>query len=251
MGILKDKVVVITGATSGIGAATAIEAAKQGAKVVLAGRREEQGVALVATIRNAGGTAMFVRTDVTDEKDVEQLVARTVKEHGGLDGAFNNAGALDVLGTFDGMTTEDFQKSLDLNLRSIFLAMKYQIPEMKRRQGGYIVNCGSVGSKIAVPGFGVYITAKHAIIGMTKAAAVDYAADGIRVNAVLPGPVATEIWDPLTHGKMMLQGFSAATPFKRHAHPSEIAKPVVFLLSEGASYITGTELLVDGGFTCV
>ncbi|WP_437573845.1 SDR family NAD(P)-dependent oxidoreductase [Sorangium sp. So ce887] len=250
MALLKNKVIIITGATSGIGAATALEAAREGATVVLAARREEVGAALVARIRDQGGTATFVRTDVTQEKDIENLVARTVREHGRLDGAFNNAGALDALGKLDAISSESYQKVLDLNLRSIFLSMKYQIPELKR-QGGSIVNCSSIGGKVGAPGFGVYVTTKFGIIGLTKAAALDHAAEGIRVNAVCPGPVETEIWDPhAEQGKQMLQGFAAATPMKRYARPEELARPVVFLLSDGASYITGTELLVDGGYTC-
>lgn len=193
---------------------------------------------------------MFVRTDVNEEKDIQNLVAQTVREYGKLDGAFNNAGMLDAVGTLDGMSSESYQKLMDLNLRSIFLSMKYQIPELKR-QGGSIVNCSSVAGKIGVPGFGVYMTTKFGIIGLTKAAAMDHAAEGIRVNAVCPGPVETEIWDPYAEqGKQMLHGFAAATPMKRYARPEELAKPVVFLLSDGASYITGTELMVDGGYTC-
>ncbi len=250
MAALKDKVIIITGATSGIGAATALEAAREGATVVLAARREEVGSALVARIREQGGTAMFVRTDVTQEKDLENLVARTVREYGRLDGAFNNAGTLGAVGALDGMSAESYQQLMDLNLRSIFLSMKYEIPELKRR-GGSIVNCSSISGKIGVAGFGVYMTTKLGVIGLTKGAAMDHAAEGIRVNALCPGPVETELWDPFAEqGQQMLHGFGAATPMKRHARPEEIARPAVFLLSDGASYITGTELVVDGGYTC-
>lgn len=242
--------IIITGATSGIGAATALEAAKEGASLMLGGRREEVGSALVAKIREQGGTATFTRTDVTQEKDVENLVTRTVGEFGRLDGAFNNAGVLSGIGTLDATCSESFQRMMDVNLRSVFLSMKYQIPAMKQR-GGSIVNCSSAAGKIGVPGFGLYATTKFGIVGLTKAAAMDHAADDIRVNAACPGPVRTEIWDPhAEEGTQMLDGFVAGTPMKRHARPEEIAKPVVFLLSDGASYITGTELMVDGGYTC-
>jgi NAD(P)-dependent dehydrogenase (short-subunit alcohol dehydrogenase family) len=249
--MLTGKVIIVTGATSGIGAATATEAAREGGQVVLAGRREERGEAVVARIKQEGGTALFVRTDITKEADVQQLISRTIKEYGRLDGAFNNAGVLEAIGPLDTITTESYENLMGVNLRSIYWCIKYEVLEMKKTGGGAIVNCSSIGGTVTAPGFGAYVSAKHGIIGLTKAAAVDFAADRIRVNCVMPGPVETEIWESFPAGEQWLQGFGQATPMKRHAKPVEIAKPVIFLLSDGASYVTGTQLLIDGGYTAL
>ena len=251
MSLLSNKVILITGATSGIGAATAIEAARAGAKVVLAARRQENGDALVARIKAEGGEALFVRTDVTVEADIQAMVNRTVEAYGRLDGVFNNAGFAPAIMPLADLPVADYLALMQLNLHSIYLGLKYQIPVMKKNGGGSIVNCGSIASTVSAPGFGAYATSKHAIIGLTKSAAIDYAADKIRVNAVLPGPVETEIWDHLQSGDQVLDAFTAGTLMKRYARSSEVALPVVFLLSDWASYITGTELLVDGGYTAL
>lgn len=249
--MLSNKVVLITGATSGIGAATAIAAARAGAKVVLAARRQENGDTLVARIKAEGGDALFVRTDVTVEADIQDLVDRTVKAYGRLDGAFNNAGIATALGPLADVPVADYLALMQLNLHSIYLCMKYQVPVMKKGGGGSIVNCGSIASMVSAPGFGVYAATKHAILGLTKSAAIDYAADKIRVNAILPGPVETEIWDHIQGGDQVLDAFAAGTLMKRYARAEEIAQPAVFLLSDWSSYMTGTPLLVDGGYTAV
>ncbi len=251
MSLLSNKVILITGATSGIGAATAIVAARAGAKVVLAARRQENGDALVARIKVEGGDALFVRTDVTVEADIQAMVERTVAAYGRLDGVFNNAGFAPALTPVADVPVADYLALMQLNLHSIYLCLKYQVPVMKRGGGGSIVNCGSIASVVTAPGFGAYVTTKHAIIGLTRAAAIDYAADKIRVNAVLPGPVETEIWDHLQSGDQVLDAFAAGTPMKRYARAEEIAQPVVFLLSDWSSYMTGSQLVVDGGYTAL
>ena len=250
MGILQDKVVVVTGATSGIGEATALEIAREGGIPVLAGRREERGQALVSAIGEKGGRALFVATDVMVEGDIKRLIEETLSHFGRLDGAFNNAGILDCLGPLDTITTESYQKLMDVNVRSVFWSLKYEVPALKER-GGAIVNCSSTAGAVTAANFGVYVSAKHNLVGLTKSAAVDYAPYGIRVNCVLPGAVETEIWNPFPDGKAWMNALGAAAPIKRHAQPLEIAKPVVFLLSDGASYMTGSQVMVDGGYTIV
>lgn len=249
--MLSNKVVLITGATSGIGAATAMAAAKAGAKVVLAARRQEIGDALVGRIKAEGGEALFVRTDVTVEADIQALVDRTVQAYGRLDGVFNNAGTAAARGPLADVPFADYLALMQLNLHSVYLGMKYQVPALKKSGGGSIVNCASICGMIAAPGFGAYVATKHAIIGLTKNAAADYAADNIRVNAILPGPVETEIWDHLVEGEKALDAFTAGTLMKRYARSEEVARPAVFLLSDWSSYMTGAQLVVDGGYTAM
>ncbi|MES0490491.1 MAG: SDR family oxidoreductase [Leptospirales bacterium] len=249
MGILEGKVIIITGATSGIGEATAEEAASEGAKVVLAGRRTEKGEAIVERIKKKGQNATFIATDVTKEEDIKNLVEQTVKLHGKLDGAFNNAGILSGMSTVDTCEFEQFDNQLKVNLYSVFHCMKYQVTAMKSNAGGSILNCGSIASIVAAPAFSPYVVSKFGVKGLTKATSLDHAADNIRVNSICPGPIETEIWNPDEVGADLLKVFGDATPMKRYAQPGEIAKPAVFLLSDGASYITGTELIVDGGYT--
>ena len=251
MRMLEGKVIIVTGATSGIGEATAIEVAREGGVVVLASRRVERGETVVARIKEGGGGALFVQTDVTREEDIERLVEVTIKEYGRLDGAFNNAGILGPQNPLDDVRNEDYERVMNVNLRSIYWCMKYEVAEMKRNDAGSVVNNSSVGGTVTAPGLGVYVSTKHGVVGLTKSAAVDFADYGIRVNCVMPGPVETEIWDSVSGGKNILHAFSQTTVLKRYAKPIEIAKPVIFLLSDAASFITGTQLVIDGGFTAL
>ncbi|MDC3962014.1 SDR family NAD(P)-dependent oxidoreductase [Polyangium jinanense] len=246
--LLRDKVIIVTGATSGIGEATALEVARQGAKVVLAARREEKGEALAARIRDEGGKALFVRTDVSVPADIEALVARTLQAFERLDGAFNNAGIPGPLGPLADLPVDEYRKLMAVNLDSVLLCMQHEIRAMQKTGGGAIVNCASILGLVGAPTFGGYSTAKHGLIGMTKAAAVDYAAAGIRVNAVLPGPVETEIWNHVNQGEQIFAAFTQGVPMQRYARSEEIARPVVFLLSDWSSYVTGTYLAIDGGY---
>ncbi|WNG45001.1 SDR family oxidoreductase [Archangium minus] len=247
--LLKDKVIIVTGATSGIGAATAVEAAQQGAKVVLAGRRADKGEELVGRIRANGGTALFVRTDVSQEADIEALIARTLREYGRLDGAFNNAGIPGPIGKLADLPPAEYRQLMSINLDATFLSMRYEIQAMKKNGGGSIVNCASILSHVAASGFGAYVSAKHGLMGMTKAAALDYATERIRVNSVLPGPIDTEIWSHIEQGEPTRQAFVAGVPMQRSARSEEVAKPVLFLLSDWSTYITGTALVIDGGYS--
>lgn len=246
--LLQDKVIIVTGATSGIGAATALVAAQEGARVVVAGRREDKGQAVVARIREHGGHALFVRADVTQEAEVEALVSRTVGEFGRLDGAFNNAGIPGPAGQLASIPAEEYRRLMTTNLDSVLTCLRHQIPAMKKAGGGSIVNCASILGSVAAPTFGTYTTAKHGLLGMTKAAALDYAAERIRVNAVLPGPIETEIWGHIQQGDQVFQAFISGVPMGRYARAEEVARPVVFLLSDWASYMTGVELVIDGGY---
>lgn len=246
--LLKDKVIIVTGASSGIGAAAAVEVARQGARVVLAARREAEGAAVAQRIREGGGQAIFVRTDVSRPADIEALVARTLEEHGRLDGAFNNAGIPGPFAPLADIDVDEYRRLMTVNLDAIFLCMKHEIPAMKRTGGGAIVNCASIMGIVGGPTFSPYTAAKHGVVAMTKVAALDYALDNIRVNAVMPGPVDTEIWSHMKNGQQILEAFIAGVPMKRKASPEEIARPVAFLLSDGASYITGAALPIDGGY---
>jgi NAD(P)-dependent dehydrogenase (short-subunit alcohol dehydrogenase family) len=246
--LLRDKVIIVTGATSGIGEATALQAARQGARVVLAGRREEKGEALAGRIRGEGGKALFVRTDVSVPADIEALVARTLQAFERLDGAFNNAGIPGPLAPVADLPADEYRKLMTINLDSVLLCMQHQIRAMRKSGGGAIVNCASILGLVGAQTFGAYSTAKHALVGLTKAAALDHAAEGIRVNAVLPGPVETEIWSHVNQGDAVFAAFTSGVPMQRYARSEEIAKPVVFLLSDWSSYVTGTYLAIDGGY---
>lgn len=250
MGVLEGKVIIVTGATSGIGKATALEIGRQGGIPIVAGRREDRGLEVVEEILAMGGKALFVKTDVMLEEDVARLVSETVKTFGKLDGAFNNAGGLGCIGPMETVETSDYQDLVNLNVRSVFWSIKYQVEAMKEK-GGSIVNCSSTAGVVTAPNFGIYVSTKHNLVGLTKSAAADYAPYGIRVNCVLPGAVDTEIWNPYPDGKDWMAVLAGAALIPRPAQPEEIAKPVVFLLSDGASYMTGAAVPVDGGYTAL
>jgi NAD(P)-dependent dehydrogenase (short-subunit alcohol dehydrogenase family) len=188
------KVALITGGTSGIGKETALQLAKAGAKVVVAGRRPAEGNAVAAEIQAAGGEAVFVQTDVTMEDQVKHLVDETVRHFGRLDIAFNNAG-IEQLGPITDVTEADYRKVFDINVLGIFLSQKYEIPAMLKSGGGSIINTSSIVGHVAMPGASIYIASKHAVEGITKTTALEMAGQGIRVNAVAPGAIATEMID--------------------------------------------------------
>lgn len=246
---VENKVVLVTGGTSGIGKATALALAVAGAKVVFSGRREQEGEDTSALIRQAGAECLFVRSDVSSEEDVKALVLHTVETYGKLDCAFNNAGIDPPVKPLHEQSIEDFDKLMAINLRGLFLCMKYEIQQMLAH-GGAIVNNSSMVGLIAFPGISPYIASKHAVMGLTKGAALDYAKLGIRINAVNPGIIATDMIDRLvTKLDSTASNLASTVPMGRMGKPEEIAQMVVFLCSDASSYITGQSFVVDGGYT--
>ena len=196
MKTFQNKTVLITGGTSGIGKATALAFAKEGANVVISGRRVAEGEKLAKEITSAGGSALFVRTDVAREDDIVALVEKTVGTFGALHIAFNNAGTEGQFGLLTTeQTVEHYHQVCDINIRGVLLSMKHEIPAMLRSGGGAIVNNSSVGGHIGFPGSSVYVASKFAVIGLTKTAALEFAKQGVRVNSVSPGPIQTEMFD--------------------------------------------------------
>ena len=246
---MKDKVVLITGATSGIGKATALKFGAAGAKVVVSGRRESEGSAVVDAIKSGGGEATFVRADVAVEDDIKNLVAKTVETYGRLDVAFNNAGVEHAAP----ITDEDqaaYQRIFDINVWGVLASMKHEVPAMLESGGGSIINTSSIAGHIGMPGAATYIASKHAVEGLTKTAALEYAQQGIRVNAVAPGGIATDMIDRFAgeEGSEMREGLAQMHPIGRLGESDEIADAVLFLASDGASFVTGESLKVDGGW---
>jgi NAD(P)-dependent dehydrogenase (short-subunit alcohol dehydrogenase family) len=246
---MKDKVILITGATSGIGKSTALKFGEAGAKVVVSGRRETEGNAVVAAIKAAGGEATFVRADVAKEEDVKALVARTVETYGRLDVAFNNAG-VEHVGPFAETTQEEYRRLFDINVWGVISSMKHEIPAMLKNGGGSIINTSSMGGHIGMAGLSIYIASKHAVEGLTKTTALEYAQEGIRVNAVAPGAIETDMITRFAgeEGSDMRAGLASMHPMGRMGKANEIADAVLFLASDAASFITGTSLKVEGGF---
>lgn len=248
--IFEGKVALVTGGTSGIGRASAIDFAKKGAKVVITGRREEQGRETVDLVTKAGGAAQFFRTDTSSEEDCKKMVENTVEKFGRLDFAFNNAGIEGVGAPITDQTNENFNKVMNINALGVMNSMKYEIPAMIKNGGGAIVNNASIASIIGMPGMSVYAASKWAVAGLSKVAALEWSAQGVRVNAVSPAAVRTEMWDRFVGGnKEMEAQLTAAHPIGRVGIPEEIAAAVSFLCSAEAGFVTGINMPIDGGFT--
>lgn len=249
MQTFKDKVVIVTGGTSGIGRATAIAFAEQGAKVVVAGRREAEGAESVDLINKSGGKGLFVRTDVTSEEDTAALVSKTVSEFGRLDFAFNNAGVFLESGPITGVTSDVIDRTLAINVRGVALGMKYQIPAMIKSGGGVIVNNASaLGLRPVVPA-PIYNATKFAVIGLTKSVAYETAKQGVRVNAVCPAVIETEINAAQREDEATNAFLLGLHPVGRIGRAEEVAAAVLYLCSPLAGFITGVALPVDGGAT--
>ncbi len=249
--MLKDKVVLVTGGASGIGRATAIAFGAAGAKVVFSDIRDVEAEKTAALIRDTGAECLFVRSDVSSEADVQALVQKTITTYGKLDCAFNNAGIDLAVKPLHEQSVEDFDKVLSVNARGVFLCMKYEIQRMLTQGSGVIVNNSSVNGLVAaLSGISPYIASKHAVMGLTRAAALDYAKQGIRINAVNPGAVATELMARSADQiGITFDDIGAMVPMGRIGQAEEIAQAVVFLCSDAASYITGQPFVIDGGYT--
>lgn len=242
------KVALVTGGSAGIGRSTALEFAKNGARVVIADRLETEGMETVELIESAGGTALFVAADVSDEQQVEGMVARTVEAFGRLDLAFNNAGILGATTPLDSYPRATWDEVIAVNLTGVWLCMQYEIKHMLTAGGGSIVNTASAAALRGVPTVPAYSVSKWGVLGMTKGAAKGYGSEGIRVNAVCPATIDTAMLSTLTEDPEYLDKVIENHPLGRVGHPLEIAKAVVWLSSESASFVTGVALPVDGGF---
>ena len=247
----EGKVVLITGGTSGIGKATAEAFAREGAKVVIAARREELGREIEAVIRASGGEATFIACDVSSEEQVRSLVQRTVQTYGRLDHAYNNAAAKPLLGELAELSTEAYDETFNVTLRGLFLCMKYEIQAMLAGGGGAIVNCSTIATITPHPRFGAYAAAKGGVEILTRTAALEYAHKGIRINSVCPGPFDTpmekNVKKDLKAGEFEM--VLSRIALRRLGRPAELAHAVLFLCSEGAAFIIGANLVVDGGFS--
>jgi NAD(P)-dependent dehydrogenase (short-subunit alcohol dehydrogenase family) len=242
------KIALVTGGSRGIGRAAAQLFARSGAKVVI-GDIDPAGLETVETIKRDGGEAVFVKTDVRDEGAVKSLIATAVNTYGGLNCAFNNAGVLPPTVTLVEMDESTFDKTLAVDLKGVFLCMKYEIAHMLQSGGGAIVNNASIAGLIAEPGISAYVAAKHGVIGLSKTAAVEYANKGIRINALAPGLVNTAMTRAWFDDPNMRAYFIANTPIGRVSQPAEIAGMVLFLCSDSASFAVGQTFVIDGGYT--
>jgi len=247
-GKLNGKVALVTGGTSGIGRTTAIEFARAGAKVVLTGRREKEGAQVVDEIRKLGGDAAFVRADVAKDADVKAMVDFTVGKYGRLDIAFNNAG-VEWTGPLDQATEAEYRRVFDINVWGALNSMRHEIPVMLKNGGGAIVNAVAPGVIVGLGQVSIYIASKHAVEGLTKSVALEFAKQNIRINAVAPGVIATDMLDRFA-GKEgeMRDSLASITPVGRIGAVEEIAAAVLYLCSDDAKFTTGTSLVVDGGF---
>jgi NAD(P)-dependent dehydrogenase (short-subunit alcohol dehydrogenase family) len=240
------KVALVTGGTSGIGKTTAIEFARAGAKVVLTGRREKEGAQVVAEIKKLGGEATFVRADVAKDADVKRTVDFAVDKYGRLDIAFNNAG-VEWKGPLDQATEAEYRRIFDVNVWGVLNSMRHEIPVMLKNGGGAIVNTSSVAGHVGLGQVSVYNASKHAVEGLTKSVALEFAKQNIRINAIAPGVIATEMWDRFA-GEELRDQVASIIPVARIGTSEEIAAAVLYLCSDNAKFTTGTSLVVDGGF---
>jgi NAD(P)-dependent dehydrogenase (short-subunit alcohol dehydrogenase family) len=244
------KVALVTGGGSGIGRATALAFAREGAQVVIGDRNVQRGEETVRLIKDAGGMASVQLTDVSVAFDVEALVAHAITAYGRLDLAFNNAGIEGEVRPLAEQTEVNYDAVMDINVKGVWLSMKYEIPRMLEHGDGAIVNASSVAGVIGFPGIGIYAASKHAVIGLTKTAALEYSAQGIRINSVNPGLIDTEMADRLAVGvNMKMDDLAALHPIGRIGRIEEVAETVLWLCSRRASFVTGHSLIVDGGFT--
>ena len=244
----KNKVALVTGGASGIGRATALAFAKKGAKVAVVDWKESDE--MVDLIKELGSEAIFIKCDVSKTDDVKAMVAQTIAAFGRLDYAFNNAGIEGASAPTQDCSEENWDKTIGVNLKGVWLCMKYEIPEILKQGKGAIVNCASVAGLVGFAGLPAYVASKHGIVGLTKTTALECATQGIRVNVVCPGVIQTPMIDRLTgKTKEGIERFKGFEPIGRFGLPEEIANAVVWMCSDEASFVTGHVMAVDGGFT--
>jgi NAD(P)-dependent dehydrogenase (short-subunit alcohol dehydrogenase family) len=243
----ENKVAIVTGGSFGIGRATAIMFAQRGAKVAIVDWVEDHEA--LNAIQQGGGEAIFIKCDVSKANDVQAMVEQTIQTFGRLDYAFNNAGIEGESAPTHEVTEENFEKVIGINLKGVWLCMKYQIPHMLRQGKGAIVNCSSIAGVIGFPGIPIYTASKHAVIGISKAAALEYATTGLRVNAVCPGVIQTPMIDRfIEKNKTTKEAMISGEPIGRAGTPEEIAEAALWLCSDASSFVTGHALLADGGW---
>jgi NAD(P)-dependent dehydrogenase (short-subunit alcohol dehydrogenase family) len=247
-GQLDGKVALVTGGGSGIGRATCLAMAREGAQVMVADIVVEGGQETVSLVKNAGGEATCIRADVSQASEVEAMVKQTIETYGRLDCAFNNAGIEGPVCSTVEYTEEDFDRVVAIDLTGVWLCMKYEIPAMLQHGGGAIVNTASVAGLVGFQGISAYVASKHGVNGLTKTAALEYAKAGIRVNAVCPGVIETPmVKRAFEKSPGMEEGVAAVEPVGRLGQPQEVAEAVVWLCSDAASFVTGLPMAVDGG----
>jgi len=244
------KVVLVTGGSSGIGKAAALAFAEAGAAVMI-GDVDARAADTVAVIEQAGGRAAWQRTDVSSKRDVDDLVNATVQRFGALHAALNNAGVLPPPRLFAEVEERDFDRTIAVDLKGVFLCMQAQIRHMVAHGGGAIVNTASVGAVIANANMAPYIAAKHGVAGLTKSAAIEYVRSGVRVNAIAPGFVRTDMTEPWFHTPGFLEAFLPTSPIGRHAEPAEMSGMILHLCSDAASFTNGQVFIIDGGQTAI
>lgn len=250
-GMLQGKIALVTGGSTGIGKSSSLVFAREGATVVVSDINVDGGEETARTIRNSGGQAIFVEADVSRRADVETLVSRAVEAYGRLDCAFNNAGIAGVIGAATHeYADESWDGVMGINLKGVWLCMKYEITQMLKQGRGAIVNTASIWGLVGAPGASAYVASKHGVVGLTRAAALEYAPQGIRINAVNPGTIRTPILDPFIAAIPEFESMMTARhPIGRIGMPEEVAEAVVWLCSDAASFVIGQNLPVDGGYT--
>lgn len=248
--LFSGKVALVTGGSSGIGRATAIAFAKEGAKVVIAARREQESQHVIEEIKAAGSEGFFVHTDVAKLSDLKNMVKKTVTHFGRLDFAFNNAGIEEPLTPLAEKTEALYQQIMDINVKGVLFSMQQEIPEMLKNGGGVIVNTSSIAGQVGGAHMPIYVASKHAVIGLTKSVALEFAKQNIRVNAISPAGIETDMFQRFTdHDAKKFQQMADAHPVGRIGKPEEIASAVIWLCSPGASFVTGHNMTIDGGYT--
>ena len=247
--IFLDKVAFITGGSYGIGRATAIAFARRGATVVIADCSEDKEGTTLRRVKEAGGEGMFIQCNVGDAAQVKEAIKKTIDTYGRLDFAFNNAGIEGLQAPVHECSEENWDKTLQVNLKGVWLCMKEELIEMRKEKRGSIVNCASVAGLSGFANLPAYVASKHAIVGLTKSGALENAKEGVRVNAICPGVIHTAMVDRVIHGDKELQKqYISMEPVGRMGEPEEIAEAVIWLCSDMASFVTGQALAVDGGF---